>query len=121
MEIAAAFFQASRSGDMGALEAMLAEDVAVYSDGGGKRPAAYRPFTGRKDALAVLAALARLLARAPGTLVGYRMINGLPGFLTREADGMLQTTALLVENDRVAGIYVIPPFKQPLGALDLLA
>jgi len=107
LELAAAFFEASRSGDMRALEIMLTEDVAVYSDGGGKRPAAYKPFTGRKDALAVLAALARLLARAPGALVGYRMINGLPGFVTREADGLLQTTALLVEEDRIAGIYVV--------------
>jgi RNA polymerase sigma-70 factor (ECF subfamily) len=107
LELAAAFFHASRSGDMRALEGLLAEDVAFYSDGGGKRPAAYKPFTGRKDALAVFAALARLLANAPGTLVGYRMINGLPGFVTREADGLLQTTALLVEEDRIAGIYVV--------------
>jgi RNA polymerase sigma-70 factor (ECF subfamily) len=107
LELAEAFFQASRDGDLRALEGLLAEDVAVYSDGGGKRPAAYKPFVGRKDALAVLAALARLLARHPGTLLGYRMINGLPGFVTREADGMLQTTALLVEADRIAGIYVV--------------
>jgi RNA polymerase sigma-70 factor (ECF subfamily) len=34
-------------------------------------------------------------------------VNGLPGFLTREADGMLQTTALLIEDDRVKAIYVM--------------
>ena len=107
LQLAAAFFEASRSGDMAALQGMLAEDVAVWSDGGGKRPAAHRPFLGRKDVLAVLAALARLLARFPGRLVGYRMINGLPGFVTREADGLLQTTALLVEDDRIAGIYIV--------------
>ena len=107
LELAAAFFRASRSGDMAALQGLLAEDVAVWSDGGGKRPAAYKPFVGVKDVLAVLAALARLLAHHPGCLVGYRMINGLPGFVTREADGILQTTALLIEDDRVAGIYVV--------------
>ena len=37
MEIAEAFFAASRSGDMGALGAMLAADVSVHADGGGKR------------------------------------------------------------------------------------
>jgi RNA polymerase sigma-70 factor (ECF subfamily) len=31
----------------------------------------------------------------------------LPGFITREADGLLRTTALLVEDDRVAAIYVV--------------
>jgi RNA polymerase sigma-70 factor (ECF subfamily) len=107
LELAAAFFEASRSGDMSVLQGLLAEDVAVYADGGGKRPAAYKPFVGKQDVLAVFAALARLLERNPGSLVGYRMINGLPGFVTREADGMLQTTALLIEEDRVAGIYVV--------------
>jgi len=107
LELAAAFFEASRGGDVTALRGMLAEDVAIWSDGGGKRPAAYRPFTGVKDVLAIFAALARLLERHPGTLVGYRVINGLPGFVTREADGLLQTTALLIEDDRIAGIYVV--------------
>jgi RNA polymerase sigma-70 factor (ECF subfamily) len=107
LELAAAFFQASRSGDTAALRGLLAEDVAVYSDGGGKRPAAYKPFTGVRDVLAVLSALARLLAVHPGSLIGYRMINGLPGFVTREADGILQTTALLIENGLIAGIYVM--------------
>ena len=107
LELAAAFFQASRSGDTEALGELLAADVAIHSDGGGKRPAAYKPFVGAKDVLAVLAALARLLEQHPGSLIGYRMINGLPGFVTREADGMLQTTALLVEADRIAGIYIV--------------
>src|SRR5688572_28578473 len=43
MEIASAFFTASRNGDMQALQAMLAADVSVHSDGGGKRPAALQP------------------------------------------------------------------------------
>ncbi len=107
LELAAAFFEASRSGDTATLQNMLAEDVGVWSDGGGKRPAGYRPFLGRKDVLAVLSAIARLLRHHPGTLVGYRMINGLPGFVTREADGLLQTTALLIEQDRIAGIYIV--------------
>jgi RNA polymerase sigma-70 factor (ECF subfamily) len=107
LQLAAAFFQASRSGDTAALRGLLAEDVAVYSDGGGKRSAAYKPFTGVREVLAVLSALARLLAVHPGSLVGYRMINGLPGFVTREADGILQTTALLIEDGRIAGIYVV--------------
>lgn len=39
-EIAQAFFVASRSGDMTALGGMLAADVSLHSDGGGKRAAA---------------------------------------------------------------------------------
>ena len=40
-------------------------------------------------------------------LVRYGLVNGLPGFVTREPDGILQTTAFLVEEGRVAAIYVM--------------
>ncbi len=40
LEIAEAFFNASRTGDMAALGTMLAADVSMHSDGGGKRAAA---------------------------------------------------------------------------------
>ena len=46
LELAEAFFAASRSGDMKALGAMLAADVSVHADGGGKRPAAMEPIVG---------------------------------------------------------------------------
>ena len=40
-------------------------------------------------------------------MIKQAFVNGLPGFITREADGILQTTALLIENDRVKAIYVM--------------
>ena len=46
LEIANAFFNASRSGDMTALSAMLAGDVSLHADGGGKRPASRKPTLG---------------------------------------------------------------------------
>src|SRR6185295_4364072 len=46
IELAEAFFTASRSGDMKALAAMLAADVSLHADGGGKRPAATAPIFG---------------------------------------------------------------------------
>lgn len=42
-----------------------------------------------------------------GTLVRYAHINGLPGFVTREADGLLQTTALLIDQEKVKAVYVM--------------
>ena len=35
------------------------------------------------------------------------MVNGLPGFVTREADGELQTTALDIEDGQVTAIYIM--------------
>jgi len=46
LELAEAFHAASRSGDMKALSAMLAAEVSVHADGGGKRPAAMKPIIG---------------------------------------------------------------------------
>jgi RNA polymerase sigma-70 factor (ECF subfamily) len=106
-EIAAAFFAASRGGDTATLGALLADDVAYYPDGGGKRPAAARVMRGRDEVLRTHVAIARLLADKPSTLVRYALVNGLPGFVTREHDGILQTTALLIENGAIAAVYVM--------------
>ena len=40
-------------------------------------------------------------------LVRAGFVNGLPGFVTLEADGELQTTAFEIENDKIAAIYVV--------------
>ena len=107
LQIADAFFAASRSGDMGALGALLAADVGMWSDGGGKRPAAMEPVLGYDIVMKLHRSLAVLFGKYGSTLVHTGMINGLPGFVTREADGELQTTALEIANGKVAAIYVM--------------
>ncbi|HET6524995.1 sigma-70 family RNA polymerase sigma factor [Sphingopyxis sp.] len=107
IEIANAFFAASRSGDMGALGALLAADVGMWADGGGKRPAAMEPILGHDVVLKLHRGLAVLFGKYGSTLVHTGMINGLPGFVTREADGELQTTALDIEDGRIVAIYVM--------------
>ncbi|MBS0504459.1 MAG: sigma-70 family RNA polymerase sigma factor [Proteobacteria bacterium] len=107
LEIANAFFAASRGGDMQALGALLAADVSFHSDGGGKRPAALQVVTGFGTVMQVHKALAILFGKHGSELVRTVMINGLPGFVTREADGELQTTALQIEDGKIAAIYVM--------------
>ncbi len=107
LRIANAFFEASRSGDMAALGAMLAADVGMWADGGGKRPAAAIPILGKALVLKVHRSVAVLLRKYGSTLVHTGMINGLPGIVTREADGELQTTALELEDGKIVGIYVM--------------
>lgn len=105
LAIAAAFFAASRSGNMAELQAMLAADVTVYSDGGGKVPAALRPLTGIEDVMKLHTKLAQLFEETPSKVLHWGFVNGLPGFVTLEG-GVLQTTALAIEDSKIIGIYI---------------
>jgi len=107
LELAEAFFTASRNGDMKALGAMLAADVSVHADGGGKRPAALEPVVGFDAVMKVHEFLAAHFRQNGSRLVRAGFVNGLPGFITLEADGELQTTALDVEDGKIAAIYVV--------------
>lgn len=107
LEIAAAFFTASRNGEMEQLRSLLASDVTVYSDGGGKVPAATMPIAGLENVMRLHAGLAAIFARQMSRLVRYAFINGLPGFVTIEQDGTLQTSALQIEDGRIVAIYIM--------------
>ena len=107
LDIASAFFAASRSGDMAGLGALLAQDVSMYSDGGGKRAAAVTELAGSRIVLRLHKSLAVLARKYGSTLLRTVYINGLPGFITREADGEIQTTALEIADGKVVAIYVM--------------
>jgi RNA polymerase sigma-70 factor (ECF subfamily) len=107
LALAEAFFAASRSGDMKALGAMLAADVSLHADGGGKRPAATEPILGFDAVMELHERLVALFQANPSKLVRVGFVNGLPGFVTLEPDGELQTTALDIHNERIAAIYVM--------------
>lgn len=107
LALAEAFFTASRSGDMNALRTMLAADVSVHADGGGKRAAASEPVFGFDAVMQLQEQLAALFRDKQSKLVRTGFINGLPGFVTLEADGELQTTALEIEDGEIAAIYIV--------------
>jgi len=106
LQIAAAFFAASRKGEMEQLRSLLAADVTVYADGGGKQSTITMPIIGLDDVLQLHMSLARIFAKTMSRLVRYGLINGLPGFVTIERGEVLQTTALQIEADRITVIYV---------------
>ena len=92
---------------MSALGALLAKDVGLWADGGGKRPAATEPVLGFDIVMKLHRSLAVLFGKHGSALLHTGLINGLPGFVTREADGELQTTALEIEDGKITGIYVM--------------
>jgi RNA polymerase sigma-70 factor (ECF subfamily) len=106
LELADAFFVASRDGDMKTLRQMLAEDVVVYADGGGKVPTIATAVVGIEESLCLFNRLAHLFARSRSQLLSLAYVNGLPGFVTREEQSTLQTTALRLAGDEIAAVYV---------------
>jgi RNA polymerase sigma-70 factor, ECF subfamily len=86
-ELARRFFEAVMNGDATGLLDLLAADVVVYADGGGKGPAFPRPVHGRDRVARVL------LGTADGGrrlgVIGMRTvaINGQPGALFLDAEG----------------------------------
>jgi len=107
LALAEAFYAASRGGDMEALSGMLAADVSVHADGGGKRPAATEPVLGFDAVMRLQEYLAAWFRKNESKFIRAGFVNGLPGFITLEADGELQTTAFEVEDGKIAAIYVV--------------
>jgi RNA polymerase sigma-70 factor (ECF subfamily) len=102
-EILDAFVRASTEGDMERLMALLDPDVVWRADGGGKVPAAPRLAHGA-------AAIGRLLAgfaRRPPLRVRTALVNGSPGLVMRDADGVLGVVALTIDGGRITAIDVI--------------
>jgi len=105
--IAEAFFQASRSGDMTALQSLLAEDVVMYSDGGGIRNAALNPIFGREKIMRFYDGIARKADGLVPAIRHFALFDGLPGHMSLEADGLPQVAALDIEDGLIRGIYLI--------------
>ena len=105
-ELASAFFTATRSGDLGALQALLAQEVVMYSDGGGKAKAALNPIYGLEKNLRFVTGLLQRTGPNASRIVYEGKIDGLPGFVTVEAGGVWQSTALAIEEGRIVTIYI---------------
>lgn len=73
------FLEAAQEGDLPGLVSLLADNIVLESDGGGKATAAMRPIYGAKKVAAFLLALARL--RVPGSVTEAVMLNGQPGLV----------------------------------------
>jgi RNA polymerase sigma-70 factor (ECF subfamily) len=103
--IAAAFRAAAEGGDAAALGRLLAADAVLRADGGGVVTAATKPVHGADRIARFFAGLGRK-ARL-GTAHAPAWINGLPGYVTRFADGSVQTLALEIEAGLVRAVYVV--------------
>jgi RNA polymerase sigma-70 factor (ECF subfamily) len=93
-DLAARFFDALRDGDIDGLRELLAADVEMVADGGGKAPALARRVFGADNVARVLASVFPLLIKIDAR-VEPRALNGQPGAIVRDRDGKVVGTLTL--------------------------
>ena len=110
-ELISAFIAATRSGDLNGLTELLASDVRVVTDGGGKVQAALNVLEGADRSARFLIGVARKGWRDEYTL-RFAVINGLPGVIVDSPEGLVQTSAFEIEDGRVRALYVVRNFDK---------
>jgi RNA polymerase sigma-70 factor (ECF subfamily) len=116
--LAEQFFAAAGEGDLAGLEALLADDVALHGDGGGRVPALARSLHGRARVAKTLRAWWRAGSRIGAVPLEPLEINGQPGAVFRDPDGrVVSVLALEVAGGRIAAVRSIvnPDKLQHLG------
>ena len=93
-QLAERFFAAVTGGDVDELVDMLAADVVVYGDGGGKVPQWMRPIAGVEKVSRLLGAVGRQI-RELGIRLELRQINSQPGAILRDPDGCITNVFVL--------------------------
>jgi RNA polymerase sigma-70 factor, ECF subfamily len=102
-ELTQRFLWACGSGDLSALLAMLADDVVIWTDGGGKVRAALRPVVGPHRASRFLLNAAKRVDGTPHAAV----LNGQPASVFVE-DGEVRSAVVLDVIDRmIVGVRVV--------------
>ncbi|HZN89253.1 MAG TPA: RNA polymerase sigma-70 factor [Thermoleophilaceae bacterium] len=94
-ELADRFFDAAEEGDLEGLEELLAHDVVLHGDGGGKAPALARAVHGRARVARTLHAWASAGARFGGITWQREEVNGQPGARVLDRDGKLISVLIL--------------------------
>lgn len=103
-QLTAEFLQACTTGDLDGLFGMLAEDVVVWSDGGGKAQAARRPIMGRDKAARFLIGIATKGGDFDGRIVA---VNGQPGGIFGRDGRVEYAMSLDVLDGRIVGVRVV--------------
>jgi RNA polymerase sigma-70 factor (TIGR02957 family) len=124
-ELATRFFAAAEEGDLEGLEQLLAHDVVLHGDGGGKAPGLARALHGRaRVARAMTMGLGRVGTRIGGFTLRREEVNGQPGALFLDRDGRLIGVMILdVAEGQIQGVSSIvnPDKLQHLGPVADLA
>jgi RNA polymerase sigma-70 factor, ECF subfamily len=125
-QLAHRFFAAAEEGDVDALERMLAQDVVVYGDGGGKAPSWPRPIVGRTRVSRLMVGVFAQV-REYAAMWRPTEVNGQPGVMFLDAqgriasvmsvdvaDGVIQTIRGIVNPDKLAHLGPVADIRSIL-------
>ena len=112
-ELARRFLAAAREGDLAGLEELLAEDVVLHGDGGGKVPALARAIHGRERVARTLVAWVTAGRRIGGLSLRPEVVNGQPGAVVVDGEGRpMAVWSLDVADGRIRAVRsVVNPDK----------
>jgi RNA polymerase sigma-70 factor (ECF subfamily) len=129
-ELARRFFAATEQGDLAGLEALLAHDVVMTGDGGGKVPALARSLHGRTSVARMLINGIRQVARVPGVSLRPVEVNGGPGAVFVDgqqrligvlaleiADGQVTNINSIVNPDKLGHLGPVADYKSLLKSM----
>ena len=117
--LVAAFAAATQSGDLDALTRLLASDVRIVTDTGGKPAAALEGATQHAGGHEIQGAdrVLRFLLSATrerssklwrdDVTFRFATVNGLPGVIMETPEGPVQTAAFEIEGDLIRALYVV--------------
>ncbi|MEA2146699.1 MAG: hypothetical protein QOG59_2286 [Solirubrobacteraceae bacterium] len=129
-ELARRFFQAAEHGDLTGLESLLAADVTMTGDGGGKAPALARALRGRsRVARTLIDYSTRGIMSLPGVSWRSVEVNGGPGALYLDAqqrviavvaleigDGQITCISSIVNPDKLTHLGPVGDLRSLLEA-----
>ena len=110
LAVAARFGDAMKAGDAAAFTRLLAQDVGLWADGGGKVAASRRPLVGRAEVLNFLVGLHRVAVTTGEyrhAALGVAEVNGEPAMLVRVSGRLDSVYVMSVESGQIATIRVV--------------
>ncbi len=129
-ELAARFFEAAEQGDLAGLQELLAADVRLTGDGGGKVPALARTLHGRDSVARTLIDWLGDGARLPGVSLRSVEVNGAPGALVFDggqlligvlaldiAGGQVRSIGSIANPDKLAHLGPVGDFGSLIAAV----
>jgi RNA polymerase sigma-70 factor, ECF subfamily len=125
-ELVQRFFAAAEEGNIDALVEMLAADVVVYGDGGGKAPSWPKPIYGRERVARLMAGTV-MQAKKLGASLRAVHVNGQPGVMFSDdegriavvmsidvADGLVQTIRSVINPDKLSHLGPVSDVREVL-------